>query len=162
MLLTPSLRKAALLAHILSSIGWIGAVAAFLVLTLTGLRSTDALLVRAAYLAMEPVTWSVIVPLAISALLTGLVLSWTTKWGLFRHYWIIFKLLINCLCLFLLLLHTRIIHLVARSAAMGPLSPSDLIGPRTQLVEVSIAALGALLFATILSIYKPRGLTPYN
>ena len=162
MLLSPSLRKVALLAHIVSSISWIGAVAAFLALAFTGLRSPDPRLVRATYLAMEPITWYTIVPLAFAALLTGLLLSLGTKWGLFRHYWIIFKLGINLLSLFLLLLHTSIIHEMATAAAAAPLTSHDLRGPRIQLVEVSIAALVGLLLATILSVYKPKGLSPYG
>ena len=162
MLLSPSLRKLALLAHITTSIGWIGAVAAFLVLALTGLQNPYPDFVRAAYLALEPVTWYTIIPLGFTALLTGLLLSLGTKLGLFRHYWIIFKLGINLLSLIILLLHTSIIHQVTAAAVAAPLSPDDLRGPRIQLVGYSIAALAALLLATILSVYKPRGLTPYG
>lgn len=162
MLLSPSLRKATLLAHIVSSVGWIGAVAAFLALALTGIRNPDPLTVRAVYLAMEPVTQFIIVPSAFAALFTGLVLSLGTQWGLVRHYWIIVKLIINVISIALLLLHTRVIHQVAQAAGTASLSPSDLPGPRMQLVYVSILALAALLIAALLSVYKPRGVTPYR
>ena len=64
MIMSPGLRKFALTAHVTSSIGWFGAVAAFLALAIAGLTSQDAQIVRAAYLAMELTTWFVIVPLA--------------------------------------------------------------------------------------------------
>jgi hypothetical protein len=162
MLSKASFRKPVLLLHVVSSVGWLGAVAAFLVLALTGLRGSDLLVVRSAYLVMEPVTWSIIVPLAFAALLTGLLLSLGTPWGLFRHYWILMKLLINLLSIVLLLVHTRLIHQVAAAAAATPLLPTDLRGPRTQLVIASIAALAALMLATLLSVYKPRGITPFS
>jgi hypothetical protein len=41
---------------------------------------------------MELTTWIVIVPLSLAALLTGVVQSLGTPWGLFRHRWIVAKL----------------------------------------------------------------------
>ena len=60
--MTVGLRKLALTAHVTSSVGWFGAVAAFLALAIVGLTSPDPPVVRAAYLAMHLVTWFVIVP----------------------------------------------------------------------------------------------------
>src|SRR6266704_3905016 len=93
MIMPPGLRKVTLTAHITSSIGWFGAVAAFLALALAGMTSQDRELVRAAYLAMELTTWFVIVPLAFVSGLTGVVSSLGTRWGLFRYYWVLLKLL---------------------------------------------------------------------
>ncbi|MGH9967668.1 MAG: hypothetical protein ACREBG_07510, partial [Pyrinomonadaceae bacterium] len=95
MIMTPRLRKFALTTHVVSSVGWLGAVASFLALTLVGLTSKDNQMVRAAYLAMELTAWFVIVPLAIASLLTGLVQALGTTWGLFRHYWVLVKLLLT-------------------------------------------------------------------
>lgn len=161
MRLPTPLRKAALLVHILSSVGWIGAITAFLSLALTGLNNPDPQTARAVYIAMEPITRWNIVPLAVASLATGLLLSLTTQWGLLRHYWVIFKLLINLLSLPILLLHTKIIHRVAVAAVTTNLSPADLYQDRAQLVTASVAALAALLFATLLSVYKPKGITSF-
>ena len=155
-------RKGVLLLHIITAVGWPGAVAGFLALAITGLNSANTKTVCAAYLAMPPITWYVIVPLAFASLLTGLLLSLGTKWGLFRYYWILAKLLINAISIILLLLHTRVIGSVATAAAKTTLSGTDLRGQRVQLVVISIVALLALLVATILSVYKPRGLTPFG
>lgn len=162
MTMTPALRKLVLLAHVTTSVAWLGAVATFLALAVTGLNSPDVRMVRAAYQAMLPITWYVIVPLAFAALSTGLVLSLGTKWGLFRYYWVLAKLLINSLSVPILLLHTQVIRTVAEAAATSTLSPTDLHEQRGQLVTISIVALLALLAAIILSVYKPRGLTPYG
>src|SRR5215212_10054849 len=104
MIMAPRLRKFALTAHVTSSVGWLGAVAGFLALAIAGLTSQDAQTVRAAYLAMELIGWFVLVPLSLVSLLTGLVQALGTAWGLFRHYWILVKLLINVFAAIILLL----------------------------------------------------------
>jgi hypothetical protein len=161
--MTPRLRKFALLAHVTFSVGWLGAVAGFLALALAGLTGQDEQKVRAAYLAMEMIGGYVIVPFGIASLLTGLVQSLGTEWGLFRHYWILAKFLLTILATVLLLVHLRPIGRVA-SAAADPAawSSADLGRLRIQLVADAGAALLVLLAATALSVYKPWGRTPYG
>ncbi len=158
----PCVRKLALTAHVAASVGWLGAVATFLALAVAGLVGQDAQRVRAAYLAMEAITWSVIVPLSLASLLTGLISSLGTPWGLFRHCWVVAKLLLTMLAAAVLLLHTRPIGHVADAAAKAALSGDDLRPLRVQLVADAVAALLVLLAATALAVYKPRGLTPYG
>jgi hypothetical protein len=76
MALTPRLRKFALTAHVTASVGWLGAVVAFLALSLAGLTSQNPQTVRGAYLVMELTGWVVLVPLSLASLLTGLVCYW--------------------------------------------------------------------------------------
>ncbi|KUL46988.1 DUF2269 family protein [Streptomyces regalis] len=162
MAMPAGVRKLALTAHVVSSVGWLGSVAAFLVLALVGLNGEDPQRVRGACLAMEMTGWYVIVPLAFAALLTGLIQSLGTTWGLFRHYWVLAKLILTALATFLLLLHMRVADQVADAAARTDLSGSDLSGMRVQLVVDAAAAVVVLLATTALSIYKPRGITPYG
>lgn len=91
--MTPGARKFALTAPVTASVGWLGAVAGFLALAIAGLTSQDPQRVRAAYLAMDMIGWFVIVPLSLASLVTGVIQSLGTTWGLFRHYWVLFKLL---------------------------------------------------------------------
>jgi putative copper export protein len=160
--MTPFVRKLALTAHVTASVGWLGAVAAFLALAIAGITSQEAPRVRAAYVAMEMIGWFVIVPLSLASLVTGLVQSLGTTWGLFRHYWVVIKLLINVFASVLLLVHMRPTTYLAEVAARTTLSSSDLRGLRVQLIADAGAALVVLLVATVLSIYKPRGMTPYG
>jgi len=95
MAMAPRLRKFALTAHVISSVGWLGAVGGFLALAVAGLTSQDAQVVRAVYLVLDLTAWYVIVPLCLASVLTGLVSSLSTTWGLFRHYWVLFKILIT-------------------------------------------------------------------
>jgi hypothetical protein len=161
MVLSPQVRKLALTAHVVASVGWLGSVAAFLALALTGLRSENAETLRAVYLSAELVTWGVILPLCAAALITGVIQGLGTSWGLFRHYWVLIKLLLTIAATALLLLHTGPIRVMAEAASAGDL-PSHLDRTRLQLVVDAALALGALLVATILSIYKPQGFTPYG
>ena len=161
--MTPRLRKFALTAHVTSSVGWLGAVAGFLALAVIGLASEDARTVRAAYLVMEPIGWFVLVPLAFASLLTGLAQSLGTKWGLFRHYWVLFKLLMNVFATFVLLMYMQSLSSLAEIAAETSFSGDDLEELRTPSPVLHAgAALLLLLVATTLAVYKPRGMTPYG
>ena len=162
MIMSPSLRKVALTAHITSSIGWLGAVTAFLVLAIAGLFSQDRELVRAAYLMMGLTTWLVIVPLALVSGLTGVVSSLGTKWGLFRYYWVLLKLVITLLATIVLLIHTQPIDLLASVAAKTAVLSADLQGAQLDMVIASSASIVVLLVLTVLSVYKPRGMTRYG
>jgi hypothetical protein len=163
MAMTPRLRKLALTAHVTSSVGWLGAVAAFLALAVAGLASQDPQTVRAAYLTMDLTGWFVLVPLAVASLLTGLVQSLGTTWGLFRHYWVLFKLLINIFATIVLVLYMQTLDEFAEVAAEARLSTDDLAMLRSPSPVLHAgAAMVLLLTATTLAIYKPRGVTPYG
>jgi uncharacterized membrane protein len=162
MTMKPSLRKFVRTAHITFTVGWLGTVAGFFALAIAGLNSQDAQIVSAAYLAMKLITWYVIVPLSFAPLLlTGPILSLGTPWGLFRHYWILAKLVINVLSTIILLVHLQPINYLSRIAAEATLSSADR-SLQIQMVIASGAALVALLVATGLAVYKPRGMTPYG
>jgi hypothetical protein len=160
--MTSRLRKFALLTHITFSVGWLGAVAGFLALAIAGLTSHDAQRVRAAYLAMELTAWYVIVPLAFASLLTGIVQSLGTAWGLFRHYWVLAKLLLTVFATIILLLKMKLIGYVAGAAAETTLSGVDLRALRIELVVHAAGGLLVLLAVTTLSVFKPWGMTAYG
>jgi hypothetical protein len=163
MTMTPRLRKFALTAHVTASVGWLGAVAGFLALAVAGLASQDAQFVRGAYLAMELTAWFVLVPLALASLLTGLVQSLGTKWGLFRHYWVLAKLLINLFATVVLLLYTQTLSSLAGVAAETTFSSDDLGVLRSPSPVLHAgAALLLLLAATTLAVFKPPGMTRYG
>jgi hypothetical protein len=160
---TPRVRKLAFAAHVVISVGWLGAVGAFLAIALAGLTSDDVDVVRGAYVTMEVTGWFVLVPLAVASLLTGIVQSLATKWGLVRHYWVVFKLLINAAATVVLLAYMQTLAHLADVAEHTSSSPDDLGDLRSPSPVLHAgAALALLLVATTLGIYKPRGLTPYG
>lgn len=156
----PMLRRSFLIVHVLSSVGWFGAVAAFLALAVAGLGSSDAQLVAAMYLAAQLITWYVIVPLGAVSFLSGVVQALGTQWGLVRHYWVLMKLVLTTGALGLLILHTSVVDSAAVHAAGGGMGGFDAM--RLQLVIDSAAACAVLALTTLLSVVKPRGRTPFR
>jgi hypothetical protein len=161
--MTPNLRKLVLTAHITFSVGWFGSAVAFVALSVANLTSQDGQTVRAAYLAMERIGWLVIVPFAIASLLSGLIQSLGTPWGLFKHYWVLAKLLITVFCTLILLMFMRNFSYSGGAAADSELSSGDL-GELRKPEATLHATVGLLLLlaATTLSVYKPWGLTRYG
>lgn len=157
----PTLRKLALTAHVTVSVGWLGAVGAFLGLALTALVSDDGDVVRGAYLTIELTGWFILVPLAVASLMTGLVQALGTKWGLFRHYWVVFKLLINIVATIVLLAYMQTLEFLADDAHAQASADLDDVRSVSPVLH-AIAALLLLIVATTLGVYKPRGLTPYG
>lgn len=162
--MTPALRKLNLTAHVILSVGWLGSVAAFLALSIAGLASRDTETVRSAYVAMNLMGEFVIVPLSLAALLTGIVQSLGTEWGLFRHYWLLMKFLLTLAATFLLLLHqyTAVERAAKLASAAEAGAMPDIGRTGTQLVGDAGLGLVVLLMITILSTYKPWGLTRYG
>ena len=158
----PRLRKLTLTLRVTASVGWLGAVAAFLALALAGLSSGSPQTVQGAYVAMELVGWFVIVPLGIASLLTGVLQSLGTVRGLLRHYWAIAKLLITVLAMLLLLMHMPPVGRLADAAARATLAGGELEGMRIQLTADAAVALLVLRTVAALSLFKPRGVTRYD
>ena len=160
MIMSPRIRRFALTVHVTSSVGWIGAVVVFLALAIVGMTGEDAQTVRGAYLVMEPAAWSVLVPLAFASLVTGIVQGLGTTWGVFRHYWVPFKLLITVFATTILLIYMETFRVMARLAA-DPSTDLSIVRNASPALH-SVLALLILLVSTVLAIYKPRGLTPYG
>jgi hypothetical protein len=95
--------------------------------------------------------------LALLSLVTGVVQSFGSPWGLFRHHWVVVKLLITVLATAVLLLYLRTFAALADAAA-DPAVGLDEVRDPSPLVH-AVLALVLLLLATVLGVVKPRGLT---
>ncbi len=156
----PALRRFTFTAHVTSSVGWLGAVIVFISLAAIGLSSEDEATVRGAYLVMAPAAWLALVPLAHASLLSGIALSLGTTWGLFRHYWVVLKLIITLFSTVVLLVYMGTFRQMA-GVAVDPVVELGLVRNPSPLVH-AILALILLVVATVLAIYKPFGMTPYG
>jgi hypothetical protein len=159
MTMAPGLRKFALIVHLVVSVGWIGAVVAYLALGVATLTAQETETLRAAYLAMDTIGWYALVPLALAALLTGLVMSLGTPWGLFRHYWTIITLALTIFCTAILLLHMTDVDRLANLARVANSTQLRALGGD---LFHATGGLLVLLVITVLNVYKPRGVTPYG
>lgn len=158
MTMPPRVRKAMLAVHIASSVGWLGAIAAYIALNVPVVTGADEQLVRAAHLMMKPVAWYAVVPLAVASLVTGIVQSLGTPWGLFRHYWVLISLFVTVFATVILLLHMGDVDALAARAA----DPAADVGSLHGDLFHSIGGLVVLLVPLVLNLYKPRGLTRYG
>jgi hypothetical protein len=158
----PALRKLALTSHVTASVGWLGAVVAYLVLAAVGLATADDDLARSLYLAMHLVGWFVIVPFCVAAVLTGFIQSLATEWGLFRYYWVIVKAVLAVGGGIVLFTHMRTVTHASGLARENAIFSADHQTLRVQLIVHAAGGLAILVVATVLSIYKPWGKTRYG
>jgi hypothetical protein len=161
MLMSPGVRKFALAVHLTVSVGWLGAVAAYVALDITNATSQDVAALRAAYVGMESIASFVIVPLALASFVTGLIMSLGTKWGLFRHYWVVISFALTTIAAIVLLVETQVIRSLADMATDPTISPNELRAMPSTLPH-STGGTAVLLVILVLNIYKPQGLTRYG
>jgi len=159
MVKAPRLRRVLLTVHIICSVGWIGAVSSYLVLGAAAAASANVATVRAAWIGMELTGWFVIVPMAILALLSGVLLSAATPCGLFRHYWVVTSLVLTALSIGVVLLHLPTVSMTAEAARTA--DDEDVLHLGGDVVHPALGII-ALVFITVLNVHKPRGLTPYG
>jgi hypothetical protein len=152
----PRISRLMLTAHVTFSIGWFGTVASFLVLSVLGFSSDDSI-VKACYIAMDLIAWFIILPFCLCSLITGLLQSIFTHWGLFTHYWIVVKLVLTLIATVVLLAHMQPITYLAKVSSDSTLSLSELTDLRIRLIADAGAAMFVLLVTTTISVYKPWG-----
>jgi hypothetical protein len=157
--MAPRVRKFALTAHLTFSIGWIGAVIAYLALGVAAQTSRDAETVRGAWIAMEQTGWYAIVPLAVTSLVTGIIMAVGTKWGLFRHYWVVFSLVLTLFAIVILVQHMPTVSSMADLARQAERDRILELGG-----DLAHPAIGLVLLLVIqaLNTYKPSGMTRYG
>lgn len=143
--------------HIVTSVGWLGAVLAYLALDIMATAGEDIASVRAAYLGLDLTIRYVIVPLSMASVLIGTANALTSGWGLFQHYWVLAKLLLTIFAIVILFLEVQNVAYMAQIASTSA-DPRDLPGS----LPHSIGALIILITVTVLSVFKPRGLTRHG
>ena len=155
------MRKLLLTLHVAVSVGWLGAVLAYLPFDLSTATSDDPSTLRASYRAMDVLARLVLVPLAVAALASGVALSLATPWGLFRHWWVVLSLVLTTLATAVLLVETRTIARLADVSA-DPATTDAALAALPGTLPHSIAGLVVLSVVLALNVYKPRGLTRYG
>jgi hypothetical protein len=153
----PTLRKIVLTTHVTTSVGWLGAVLGYIALDVATVAVQDVTTVRGAYTAMNLTVRYAIVPLALASVVVGIINALGTSWGLFRHYWVLMKLILTVVATIVLLTETQSVSHLADLAQSSP----DPRGLSNTLVH-SGGGLLILLTTAVLSVFKPRGLTRYG
>lgn len=154
----PSLRKAVLTTHVITSVAWIGVDLCVLVLGLLGSTSTDPTTQRAAYVVLGPIANLLLIPLPSLALITGILISLGTPWKLFRHVWVALSLLLTTAATAAVLFALRPRLSAAADLARTAAHPVAAVGMlREQIITASSIALFVLCAVTVINVYKPWG-----
>ncbi|TJZ50224.1 DUF2269 domain-containing protein [Streptomyces piniterrae] len=147
-------RRATLVLHVAVSVGWLGLTLGLLTLGITGYTTGSPEMAAVAYRAMKIFGDWLVIPVALVSLLSGLVLSLGTSWGLARHRWVYTKFWLTLVTVLLSVFSLRpgIDHLADEAAAGTPT-------PDISLVVAPSVATATYLFITAISVLKPWGLT---
>lgn len=150
------LRTALLTLHIIVSVGWNGV--AFCQLVLASTAAIDPDLRHPAYELMHVIDRTLNIPLALLTLITGVVLSVKTRWGLLRHWWIVVKLSITVVAVISggAVIRTLIVASAKHSATAAAGYPAQTVA----LVVCGTVMNLLFITATVLSTTKPWGRTP--
>lgn len=156
--LRPRARKFVLTLHVGFSVGWLGLAMAMTVLSGVGLLAADDELQRDAYRMMHIYDLTLVIPLVILSIVTGLLGSLGTKWGLIRHWWVLTKFAISMSILgFAAFVENFWVRGLAERLSADPSAEPGTTG--VQLFTCMVVFSLLLWFATVLSVYKPWGMT---
>ncbi|MFF5966859.1 DUF2269 domain-containing protein [Streptomyces collinus] len=148
-------RRAALVVHVIASAGWLGLTLGLLALGTTAATNGSAGTVEASVRAMKLFADWLLLPVAFLTLLSGLLLSLGTVWGLARYRWVYTKfwLTLATTTATVFALRPGVNSAVTAVAAGGPLPDAGdvLFGP--------VVSLSAYVFMTVISVLKPWGKT---
>lgn len=123
-----TLRKLNLTLHVAVSVGWLGAVLAYLPFAIQSVRGPEPEAARTIYAAMNTIRWGVVLPCEFAALATGFIQSVGTSAGLFRHYWILAKFLLTVGGITILLMHMPLVSRLTESVQEGGIGMAGLVG----------------------------------
>ena len=141
-------RRALLTVHIVASVGLLGECAALLAVSLRAAGASDPEIATSSYELMSMFSLVFGIPLSFAALLSGIALGFTTKWGVMRHRWVAAKLAL-------------IVSVILVGAlVIGPAEAAMVDGDGGRELVLTLGAaydVLALGLATGLSVFKPRG-----
>lgn len=155
------LRNLVLAAHVAASVGWMGAILAYLPLDVAAAASADTTILRASYVGMWLIARYVLIPLAFATVATGIVISLITPWGLFRHYWVVISLALTIFSFVVLLVELATIRALRDAALDASTTDAALVALPSTLPH-SVGGTIVLAVVLVLNVYKPQGLTRYG
>jgi hypothetical protein len=149
-------RQTLIVAHYVSSLGWLGVGFCQLTLNVVALTTGDPALRHAAHEFAHILDRSLLTFLAVSSAVTGILLGVRTKWGLVRYWWVTVKLVVTVS----LIIATPIWvgawirqAIDATGTGAGPY-------PRGELMTSSVVIVSTLAVVTVVSVVKPWGRIP--
>ncbi|ANZ38459.1 hypothetical protein BBK82_22730 [Lentzea guizhouensis] len=132
--------------HVVTSVGWLSQAVALLALILYGLNTGD----DSAFRMARVLDHQVLAFMGAASAFTGMMLSATTPWGYFRHWWVAAKFMITTGQLYVGIF---ILSDNLEAAAHGHVTPWLPVG--------TACMISAFALQTWLSVAKPWGRTPW-
>jgi hypothetical protein len=146
--------------HIAAGGAWLGLDIALGVLVFVALASEDPGTRILCFRAINLIAVWPLLAVGLLSLVSGVILAWRSKYGLLRYWWVATKLALNLALTALvpIALRPTVMDAVDRAARFsatgaGDLSVGDLVFP-------PLVSPTALLFAMVLSVFKPWGRIP--
>jgi len=158
----PPVRKTVLVLHVIAAVGWLGVTFANVALGATLLTTNDPQVQHAMFRALGVVADFVLIPIAWTAFLTGLLLALGTKWGLIRHKWVLTKFLLTTLVV-LLTTFSLVPGLKSeRDAAEIAAADQLLVTDPNSMISAGVVSTTIYTICVLLSIVKPWGRTRWG
>jgi hypothetical protein len=147
--------------HILFAAIMFGVTVVFLTLSIAAAVSDDPKILTASYTVMHLLAESSVRASTIGTVVTGILLSIYTHWGLFRYYWVIFKELLTIVSIGLGVVGIYLWSLkgitLINNHGVGVLQNPEFLVNRTYLfIGISLQIM-SLMAMFILSVFKPWG-----
>lgn len=160
--MTITQKKWLLTIHILFAAIMFGVMVTFLILGITAANTTNVDVLQACYNSMHILAKTSVRASAIGTLVSGILLSVLTKWGLFKFYWIIAKEILTVIAIGIGVVGMynwtlNAITLVSQDGDTVWQNPSFIINTE-QLVIGIILQIICLIALYLLSVFKPWGL----
>jgi hypothetical protein len=155
-------RKWLLTLHLLFSAIMLGGAVAFLIMSITAASTSDEGMLKACYTMMHILAKTSVKASTIGALVTGILLSMMTQWGLFQYYWIIAKEVLTLLSILLgpIGMYSWTLKAVTLTTAEGlnVLQDPVFIVNNNQLWVGIILQVISLSAMFVISVFKPWGM----
>jgi hypothetical protein len=152
--------------HAVTSAAWLGIAVMFVALSGLALSAANVRDAQTIYEAMALFDQTMLPMATMAATTSGFALGVTTKWGIVRHWWVALKVVLSFAVLgiafgFLNDALERSAAQAAQLAAVGG-AVADVTSSGQVVLWGFVLALVSLIGAMLLSIYKPRGMTPWG
>ncbi|PYI52456.1 hypothetical protein [Paenibacillus flagellatus] len=154
-------KQAIVILHVLAVVCWLGGAMVMLLLGTHMLKAENGEQLYYTLDNMHLIDVVFIRYTALAALLTGIILSVWTNWGLFKHYWILTKLILTLMLIgfgieFMGDWLSQIVR-IAKQERFLALSDTAFRNASYSLIGGAIANIVSLIFMTALSYFKPFG-----
>lgn len=151
-------RNTILVAHIATSVAWLGVSLVMLTLAITARTGDSRVNAHSTYWTMHLLAVDLVIPLSLTVLAVGITIGLGT-WGLLRYRWVVTKLSLTIIAtvLALLALPAQTGSALHASGPHGDLA--DMHSAGTNLIIAAAVSISLYLTLITLSVVKPWGRT---